>query len=332
MPADPAADDDDESYTPVRKKGKNKKGSKARVDASQLAGKAATPAKPAAAAGPAEAPTAVKSGANAKAPTATANKGDGKAAAASKGDGKAATAPSKGDGKAATPKGKGPPAGQAAGGQPQDLEGAVARVLDKLLPDKLALALAQHPQGPRPLRQAAPQSQWPCLPRAASSAVPPTGPGTSVPQPIPQAAPPPPPQWTPNPLLPDFVPGAAPKFRPQTRRVVMPAEGAAIADGLHCPICNKFVRGGASALRAHQAASSTCLAMAGDAAYGREPCEFCGKMLAANDHWAKKQHSVFCSGQQQARPSSGPPPNRWRPGWRTQQWHQPTDWQRNYWY
>lgn len=28
--------------------------------------------------------------------------------------------------------------------------------------------------------------------------------------------------------------------------------------------------------------------MAGDAAYGREPCEFCGKMLAANDHWAKK--------------------------------------------
>ena len=250
------------------------------------------------------------------------------------GKGLPATTPSKGDGDGKA-SGKGPPAVKPAGGQvnEQELEGAISRVLEKLLPEKLALALAQHPQDPRPVPgPAANSSGWPALPGAASSAAPPAWPCPQQPPLAPQQ--PPPAQWTPNPLLPEYVPGTA-----YPRSVMMPAEGAPPGDGVSCPTCKKFIRGGSSALRAHQATSSTCRAMAGDAEFGREPCEFCGKMLAANDHWAKNQHAVYCQGQRQPRPMpsySGPPPTRWRPQRsdrrQAQQWQQPTGWQQRSWY
>lgn len=330
MPAE--ATDDEEGFEPAtRKKRKSKKGSNTAADSG---GKAATPAVPAGA------PTAAKSIAK---PGATApSKGDGNGKAAGKGP--PATTPSKGDAGGKGPPGKGLPAGKPAGGQTaeqqQQLEGAITRVLDKLLPDKLALALAQHPQGPRPFPEpAAPSHEWPALPRAASCAVPPAWLGApSEPAPVHEAwSQPPPAQWTPNPLLPAYVPGASVET-PQAHRLMIPTQGASSADGLTCPICNKFIRGGSSALRAHQAASSTCRAMTGEAAFGGEPCEFCGKMLAANDHWARNQHAVFCPAQRQARPSSGLPPTRWRPQrsdqWQAQQWQQPTRWQqqRTWWY
>eukprot|EP00435_Cladocopium_sp_Y103_P046117 s156_g13.t1 len=84
------------------------------------------------------------------------------------------------------------------------------------------------------------------------------------------------------------------------------------ADGLLCPICGKFVRGGRSALNTHQLTSSMCRAARGEQACGREPCQYCGKMLAADDEWAREQHAAFCSGQpQQCR--HGPAASSWRP-------------------
>lgn len=99
----------------------------------------------------------------------------------------------------------------------------------------------------------------------------------------------------------------------------MTAPGA----GVFCPICWSYVKGGRWQLRSHQLTSSKCLHASGQAARAREPCEFCGRMLAAGDAWAKAQHLRHCwyaphtstSGrgehdeEQRQRPST--PRNRW---------------------
>ena len=101
----------------------------------------------------------------------------------------------------------------------------------------------------------------------------------------------------------------------------LPLSSGTGADGLICPICQKFIRGGRSALTAHQLTSSMCRATRGDQQYGREPCQYCGKMLAADDAWARQQHAAFCTGQTQQsswRPYGNGPPaaeseSNWRP-------------------
>lgn len=61
-----------------------------------------------------------------------------------------------------------------------------------------------------------------------------------------------------------------------------------------CRICNKLIKGGVSALRAHQAMSSRCLAVQHPERYALEPCPRCGRNLAAGDAWARQQHSWRC--------------------------------------
>ena len=64
-----------------------------------------------------------------------------------------------------------------------------------------------------------------------------------------------------------------------------------------CPRCGMVLKGGAAALRQHQATSSRCLATAGEEGpgSGRTPCPHgCGKMIAFGDAWALTQHESFC--------------------------------------
>lgn len=101
-------------------------------------------------------------------------------------------------------------------------------------------------------------------------------------------------------------------------RLQMPAynggmAGVYAADGMTCPVCQRFIRGGRAALNQHQFTSSTCAAAAGEREFGREPCQYCGKMLAAGDEWAARQHAAYCPGQRQQQPwPREPPPTRWR--------------------
>lgn len=87
---------------------------------------------------------------------------------------------------------------------------------------------------------------------------------------------------------------------------------------MECPICKKIVKGGRWQLRSHQLTSSFCLAASGRAPHAREPCEHCGRMIAADDSWAKEQHSRKCPGQSgpaaRNRPQRGrsePPDRQW---------------------
>ena len=221
---------------------------------------------------------------------------------------------------------------KAAGGQAPSMEvisGIVQQVIDRMLPDKLAEALAQNPQGPRPIpmsqaHQPSEATEWPALPTSAPA----TQKGDHLPQPLRADAPawatqkgdhlPQPlradsPAWAGKGMPPADWPGAHPRLHmPQASE-----DNEQVADGLHCPICHRFVRGGQSALIQHQNSSSTCRAAAGAFGNGREPCEFCGKMLAANDQWAKRQHAVFCQARpryQQPHPTR-PAPELPQKGW-----------------
>lgn len=79
------------------------------------------------------------------------------------------------------------------------------------------------------------------------------------------------------------------------------------SQGLNCPLCQKFVRGGRWQLRSHQLTSSRCLAASGQARAATEPCRYCGKVLAAGDAWAFAQHSRHCRGQTPRRGRSEEP-------------------------
>jgi hypothetical protein len=68
---------------------------------------------------------------------------------------------------------------------------------------------------------------------------------------------------------------------------------------IRCPICQHVLKGHANgaALKEHQANSSKCLRAQGKIRIDKEPCQFCGKPIAANDRWARVQHSYYCNGQ-----------------------------------
>ena len=63
-----------------------------------------------------------------------------------------------------------------------------------------------------------------------------------------------------------------------------------------CPICQAILKGGAPALRMHQASSSKCwAAAAGYKGAGRSFCPHgCGKKIASDNDWALAQHEQFC--------------------------------------
>ena len=68
---------------------------------------------------------------------------------------------------------------------------------------------------------------------------------------------------------------------------------------IRCPICQSVLKGHANgaALKEHQANSSKCLHAQGIIRVDKEPCQYCGKPIAANDRWARVQHSYYCNGQ-----------------------------------
>lgn len=74
------------------------------------------------------------------------------------------------------------------------------------------------------------------------------------------------------------------------------ASDFAVTGVIQCPRCQMVVRGGRWALRQHQFTSSRCHHAAGLTPAAREPCRNCGRMLAAGDAWARKQHYKFCPG------------------------------------
>lgn len=322
----PEAEQDDNGgpFQEVKgKKGKHKKKPGAEAATGKASASAATPAS--------GAPTcAIGKGAATSdlAPTTSKAAAPTGASQAVKGDGKKGSKGKEADAPNFVP---GPPPRAKGGGQVsrEDIQDIVAQVIEAMLPDRLATALAQNPQGPRPISQAhqdqpQPTTAWPPLPNAAA----------------PCAASPP------QPLLRADAPAWAGKGAPHQwagARLQMPLAGPGVqggADGLNCPICQRFVRGGQSALIQHQNSSSTCRAVAGDALFGREPCEFCGKMLAANDEWAQRQHAVYCQAQRQSfqqYEAELPPQNKGRrrsygkgkgpPYEQMPRWRSPTAWQ-----
>ena len=79
--------------------------------------------------------------------------------------------------------------------------------------------------------------------------------------------------------------------------------------GQFCKACGHFVRGGRGAMRQHQLRSSWCLHRQGRMPAAREPCRYCGKMLAAQDAWSRQQHAWYCPAQQDgASTGAGNPP------------------------
>ena len=186
-----------------------------------------------------------------------------------------------------------------------EVEEIVREVCQRVLPEQLAAVLKSLPKEGPPLTDtgAAANNAWATPSHAAPAAD--AAPAYT--------------QWF------DSGDAAASQHPPfQLRMPGSDQAGSMGADGLICPICNKFVRGGRSALNAHQLTSSSCRAARGDSECGREPCQYCGKMLAADDEWARQQHAAFCP--QQRRPSGHGPPaaaSSWRPqshpsSWRPQ--------------
>ena len=68
---------------------------------------------------------------------------------------------------------------------------------------------------------------------------------------------------------------------------------------IRCLICQHVLKGHANgaALKEHQANSSKCLRAQGKIRVDKEPCQYCGKPIAASDRWARVQHSYYCNGQ-----------------------------------
>lgn len=150
-------------------------------------------------------------------------------------------------------------------------------------------------------------------------------------QPIPQFGTAKPSSWTPAAPIPEFGTGGAdasqktgPEADPPPWTGPQPEPNKARSEdvlgpgrGINCPICGKYVKGGRWQLRSHQLTSSRCLAAQNPRCQAVEACRFCGKMLAAQDAWARQQHSQHCRGQrgqaQEARRSREPQRAQSRP-------------------
>lgn len=72
------------------------------------------------------------------------------------------------------------------------------------------------------------------------------------------------------------------------------------AEGVRCQVCNKWLRNGDAAVRAHLKASVRCASYRGESAV-RAPCRWCGKYIA-NNEWSMEQHAWYCRGN--PRPAS----------------------------
>ena len=89
---------------------------------------------------------------------------------------------------------------------------------------------------------------------------------------------------------------------------------------MSCLICQKIVKGGLNALKAHQSSSSRCLFAQG-LGPAQSPCPKCKKLLAGNDRWALQQHQQFCPGN-----SPREPPSSSGRGWHTSKAGRPERW------
>ena len=106
----------------------------------------------------------------------------------------------------------------------------------------------------------------------------------------------------------DRVPRSPSWSRPQNRNLVDVRDRSDTVITIRCPICQHVLKGHANgaALKEHQANSSKCLRAQGKIRVDKEPCQYCGKPIAASDRWARVQHSYYCNGQRGSKGSSFP--------------------------